>query len=253
MDFYFLGMACANKGWTPEYMTQASRFFERALASDPSNVDAMVGAAFADYVRGSASLPDERAALLAGAEATLNKALSLSPEHALAHFGLARVQAQTNRAPQSIAECERALLLDRNLAGAHTIIGVAKWFIGRGEETEAHINDALRLSPRDTNAYVWLAIAGAAKLWTGKDEEAITLLRRAIETSRNYPFAHFWLGATLANLGRTEEAQDATQAGLALDPSFTVAHQVAQSDNPIFLAQRARVFDGMRKAGVPEE
>ena len=153
MDFYFLGMACANKGWTPEHMTQASRCFERALASDPSNVDAMVGAAFADYVRGSASLPDDRAALLARAEATLNKALSLAPEHALAHFGLARVQAQTNRALQAIAECERALLLDRNLAGAHTIIGVAKWFIGRGEETEAHINEALRLSPRDTNAY----------------------------------------------------------------------------------------------------
>jgi len=253
MDFYFLGMACANKGWTPEHMTQASRCFERALASDPSNVDAMVGAAFADYVRGSASLPDDRAALLTRAEATLNNALSLAPEHALAHFGLARVQAQTNRALQAIAECERALQLDRNLAGAHTIIGVAKWFISRGEETEAHINEALRLSPRDTNAYVWLAIAGAAKLWTGKDEEAITLLRRAIETNRNYPFAHFWLGATLANVGRTEEARAAIQAGLALDPSFTAARHVAQSDNPIFLAQRARVLDGMRRAGVPEE
>ena len=82
------------------------------------------------------------------------------------------------------------------------------------------LNEALRLSPRDTNAYVWLAIAGAAKLWTGKDEEAITLLRRAIETNRNYPFAHFWLGATLANVGRTDEARAATQAGLALEPEL---------------------------------
>jgi tetratricopeptide (TPR) repeat protein len=87
---------------------------------------------------------------------------------------------------------------------------------------------------------VWLAIAGAAKLWTGKDEEAITLLRRVIETNRNYPFAHFWLGATLANVGRTDEARAATQAGLALDPSFTVARHVAQSDNPIFPACRPR-------------
>ena len=70
-------------------------------------------------------------------------------------------------------------------AGAHAIIGVAKWFSVVVEETAAHINEALRLSPRDTNAYVWLAIAGAAKLWIGKDEEAVTLLRRAIETNRN--------------------------------------------------------------------
>ncbi len=29
-------------------------------------------------------------------------------------------------------------------------IGAAKFFIGRGAETEAHILEALRLSPRDT-------------------------------------------------------------------------------------------------------
>jgi TolB-like protein len=43
MDLYFQGMACANKGLAPEHMTQASGFFERALASDPGNIDALVG------------------------------------------------------------------------------------------------------------------------------------------------------------------------------------------------------------------
>ena len=49
MDLYFQGMACLNKGLTPEHMTQARGFFERALARDPGNVEALVGTAFVDY------------------------------------------------------------------------------------------------------------------------------------------------------------------------------------------------------------
>jgi tetratricopeptide (TPR) repeat protein len=147
------------------------------------------------------------------------------------------------------------LVLDRNLTGAHAAIGNAKYFIGRAEETEAHIKEALRLSPRDTGAHVWMAVAGIAKLVLCRDEEAITWLRRAIEANRNYPMAHLWLAAALAHLGRLTEARGAAQAGLALHPSFTIARLRAgvSSDNPIYLAQRERLLDGMRKAEVPEE
>ena len=60
--------------------------------------------------------------------------------------------------------------------------------------------------------------------------------------------------AALALLGRLEEAGAATQAGLALDPNFTVRRfrSGATSNNPTFLAQRERYIEGMRLAGVPE-
>ena len=35
MDLFFQGRACWNKGFAPEYMTQARDFFERSLALDP--------------------------------------------------------------------------------------------------------------------------------------------------------------------------------------------------------------------------
>ena len=53
MDLYFQGMACLNKGMTPEYMTQARGFFERALALDPRNVEALVGMANVDAATGA--------------------------------------------------------------------------------------------------------------------------------------------------------------------------------------------------------
>ena len=51
------------------------------------------------------------------------------------------------------------------------------------------------------------------------------------------------------------EAQAALKAGLRLNPTFTLRRfrAGAFSDNPTYLARRERVYDGMRKAGVPEE
>ena len=48
MDLCFQGRAQYNKGLTPEYMAQARELFERALALDPLNIEALVGIANVD-------------------------------------------------------------------------------------------------------------------------------------------------------------------------------------------------------------
>ena len=255
MDLYFQGRACWNRGLTPEYLAQAQDFFERALALDPENVDALVGlASVVATIAGSFAI-DDRAAQLANAETALTKALSIAPQHAMAHLAMGAVQMFTNRAARGICECEHALVLDRNLADAHGCIGMAKYFFGRAEETEAHILEALRLSPRDVYAYRWMLFVGIAKAQLGADAEAVVWLRRSIEANRNFPLAHFHLAEALALLGQLEEARAAAQAGLALQPGFTLRRyrENALSDNPAYLAGRERSCEGMRLAGVPEE
>jgi tetratricopeptide (TPR) repeat protein len=157
-------------------------------------------------------------------------------------------------APQGIAECERALALDRNLVVAHAFIGMAKYALGRAEETEAHIQEALRISPRDILAYQWTVFAGFAKMLLHSDADALAWLRRSIEANRNFPAAHFLLAATLALLGELVQARAAVQAGLALNPGNTIHtwRTNAMSDNPTYLARRERIFEGLRLAGVPE-
>ena len=160
----------------------------------------------------------------------------------------------TNRAQQGIAECERALALDRNLADAHGCIGMGKYFVGRAEETEAHILDALRLSPRDVHAYRWMLFAGIAQGQLGADDEAVVWLRASIEANRNFPLAHFHLAEALALLGELDEARATARAGLALQPDFTLRRyrENALSDSPAYLGGRERSCQGMRMAGVPE-
>jgi TolB-like protein/class 3 adenylate cyclase len=257
MDFYFQGLAWLNKGFTPDNVEQARSFFDRALSADPDNVDALIGSARADAIEGAFLFVSGPKAAFAVAEAKLTKALSSVPDHARAHLLLGIVDIFTRRAAQGIAECEHALALDRNLAQAHSIIGRGKIFVGRAEETEAHVAEALRLSPRDTVAYTWMMHAGVAKLHLGSWEQAAAWFRRAIEANRNNPQPHFVLGGALAQLGRLDEAHSAVKAGLALNPAFSVSRAragwTAMSDDPTYLAQLEPVFEGLRKAGVPEQ
>jgi TolB-like protein len=53
MDHYFQGLAWLNRGITPDNVRQAQSFFNRALAADPDNVDALVGSARADLLEGA--------------------------------------------------------------------------------------------------------------------------------------------------------------------------------------------------------
>ncbi len=257
MDLYFQGMAWLNKGITPDTVAQARGFFDRALAADPDNVDALVGSAVADVRAGSLLSVADPTALFAAAEAKLTKALSSVPDHARAHLVLGYVDIQTKRAAEGIAECEHALALDRNLANAHAAVGSGKIFIGRAVETEAHITEALRLSPRDTLAFAWMTYAGIAKNRLGSYEQAVTWFRRAIEANRNYPVPYFALAAALAHLGRLDDARSTVKTGLALNPTFTVSRAraawTAMSDDPIYLAGLEPVLEGLRKAGVPEQ
>ncbi len=254
MALIFQGSDLRNKGSTPEHMEKALGFFESALKLDPINIEAMVSVAAVHAVSAALYLVDDRKARFANAETILTKALSIAPQHARAHLFLGIVQLSTNRAAQGISECERALALDRNLADAHGAIGVAKIFIGRSEETEAHIQEALRLSPRDDSVYRWMHYVGVAKLLLSSEAEAVVWLRRCLEANRNYPIAHLHLAAALARLGSLDETCAAVQAGLALDPTFTIQRMrgITLSDNPIFRAGSRRIREGMRMAGVPE-
>ncbi|HWY80709.1 MAG TPA: adenylate/guanylate cyclase domain-containing protein, partial [Roseiarcus sp.] len=171
MDLYFQGMSAYNGGLTPDRLSETRRLFERALALDPNNADAIVGAARTESAFAWSHMSDDRATHLAAAEALAVKALSIAPEKAPGHLCLGIVRIYTNRVAQGIAEVERALEIDRNLADAHGYIGIAKCFLGRAEETEMHVKDALRLSPRDTFAHLWRTYLGVASVFLGKDEE----------------------------------------------------------------------------------
>ena len=193
------------------------------MALDPGNVEAMVGLAAVDSAIGAAFMTDDWISAVCGGRGDSHQGSfpRTEPRFGPCTPGL-RPNVYEPRGSRSLARCEQALALDRNLAHAHALIGFAKYCLGRGAETEAHINEAFRLSPRDTLGYRWMVMVGLAKVQLNADAEAVVWLRRGLEANRNYSVAHFHLAAALARLGALDQARAAAKAGLAFDPTFTI-------------------------------
>jgi tetratricopeptide (TPR) repeat protein len=222
------------------------------LAIEPDHIDALIGCAAADIrevIRFEAS---ERLTVLAAAEASLSRALSLAPDSARAHLWLSHVKNHSNRSEQGLAEAELALALGGNIAQVLVAKANAKLFSGFAEGAVECRLQVLRLSPRDP--YVSYAL-GAAKLHLGDYEDAANWLGQSVAANPSFSMTHFFLAAALGQLGRAKEAYVETQVGLALNPTFTLNRfrAGAESDNPVFLKQRHNIYEGLRKAGLPEE
>ena len=86
-------------------------------------------------------------------------------------------------------------------------------------------------------------------------EEAAVWAGQSVTAYPHLPIARFFLAAALGQLGRIAEARAQAEAGLALNPGFTIRrfHEQPDCDNPIYLEQRHNIYEGLRKAGVSEE
>jgi tetratricopeptide (TPR) repeat protein len=134
-------------------------------------------------------------------------------------------------------------------------MGLARIYVGWPEEAEAYVLEALRLSPRDPILWNWFLYVGLARACLGDFAQALPWIRKSIDANRNNPWAFFHLAGCLAHLGLLDEAREEAKAGLAVNPMFTIARFRAglEGDDPVFLAQRERIIEGMRIAAVPEE
>ena len=193
------------------------------LALDPDNSEALFTSARADMAE--AGQVAEPIPLYAEAERKLKQVFKLGPKPCRRTYVHWRcLHFHRRRIAQGIAQSEHVLSLNRNLAGAHCWIGMGKIFLGHPEETEAHVLEALRLSPRDSMAHIWMMTAGAAKNLLGRSEEAVAWCRRAIETNRTHPHVYIELAIALAQIGRMGEARASIATVTEMIPGFSISH-----------------------------
>ena len=79
MDLYFQGLALLNKGLTRDTAAQARSFFDRALAADPHNVDALYGSGRVDVGEGEANSCERCHGGLRGCRSQVQQSLVLGP------------------------------------------------------------------------------------------------------------------------------------------------------------------------------
>ena len=164
---------------------------------------------------------------------------------------------------EAIAEFERALVVDPTSADAVGFLGNAYWIAGQFEKSLEYFDKATRLGPNDPNLYTWYQGKARAHFGLKNYDQAIEWSRRTIAINRSRDAtSQERLIAALALAGHDAEAHEALQVYLALPGvSKTIAANRAaanarfpnQNPNPRFLDHLDRFYEGLRKAGMPEE
>ncbi len=252
-----------TRGWAliytakkPENYQTALALFKEALGRDPTAVNALSGVGWVSALSilngWSQSPPDD----VAMARSAADRLLAIDPNHVVAHHvrGLClRFEKNTNAAKDAFLT---AVSVNPNFANSHAQLGATHMELGYPEEAVRSIERALRLSPHDPNVGHWMASMGIAHLHLERYPEAVAWLTRAHDVATSSPtlLHRAYLVSALALAARTDDARAALNVLLGIRPDATVTSfkRISRSTNSEFLRQRERLYDGLRRAGLPE-
>ena len=163
--------------------------------------------------------------------------------------------------PEAVAEYERALALDPSNVNATASLGWDYAGQGQFDKSLEYFDKAILMSPHDPFLFGFYGGEAWGNFGLKHYDQTIDWARRAIAINPNYaPYIHSVFVAALALTGHETEAREALQSYLALPstgPFKTIAafkaYYSAQGGGPPRVEANERVYDGLRKAGMPEK
>jgi TolB-like protein/class 3 adenylate cyclase/Flp pilus assembly protein TadD len=236
---------------TAEDGAEAKKFATQAIELDPGMARPRVVYAMCNVWDVLFARTETPAQTLAEAHEMARRAVELDYHDAEAHAILGVVALFMGQFDDSLRRLQTALEINPNLALAYMWGGGYYALSCQGAQARAHLNETLRLSPRDPVNYWTFAFHGLADFADGRYEEAAEWARKAIHLYHRFPTAHRLLAASCSLLGQTENARSALAALLSSAPGSTIGKTRAAVPwkDP---AVMERYLDALRQAGLPE-
>jgi tetratricopeptide (TPR) repeat protein len=153
---------------------------------------------------------------------TAEKAVAAGPNDPDAHFAMGAALLAHGRYADSAAAFRKSLQLDPGSAAARTGLAAALTGAGKATEAVAEARKAVEADPNRAEAHSILAaaiIAENPKNWT----EAIAEAQDGAFKNDKNPDVHYVVGNLFDADGRFDQAAQAYQRALSLDPEFTAA------------------------------
>jgi tetratricopeptide (TPR) repeat protein len=175
--------------------------------------------------------------------------VSLDDTNPFAHVAMAGVCLWERHHDDALREAERAIAIDPNYAGGYVLLGLALHYAGRSEEALGCLDRAMALDPYYPSMNLHHQAQAAYQL--SRYPEAVALLKRRILRKPDTDISRVWLAASYGQMGLIEEAREAWQEALRVNPDFSLEHRrkVLPYKNP---EDFEKVIDGLRKAGLAE-
>jgi adenylate cyclase len=259
-DYILRGRAFLNPP-TRDSFAKAINLFEDALALDPKSAEAQTNLAGALVSRVLTGLSASAAADLARAEGLIDQALAASPRSEYSHFVKGEMLRAQNRLEEAVPEYEMALAINPNFLPALHGLALCKLHAGLLDAVIPLEEQAIRLSPCDPSIGYRYGVIGTVHLLQSRTDEAIVWLEKARSTMSSVPFNHVRLASAYALRGEPERAAaelaearrlsgDNRYSSIARLKAGELWGSLSPNTRPMF---EATYFDGLRKAGMPEE
>jgi TolB-like protein/Tfp pilus assembly protein PilF len=235
--------------FTKDDNEEAQRLFNRAFVIEPRLAAARAHLSFShflDSVMGYSDAPQKSIAL---AEAAAKQAIAIDDKDAMAHSTLGRILTTKGDNTAAIEEQRAAIDLNPSFAMAHYGLGLALTLRGQAAEAVPEFEMASRLSPHDTQMWLFETLAAIAHILLGQFEIAEQLARSAIRRPGAGLWAHAALATVLGRVGRVEEARKSLAKLLELKPDFSQEwfESILIGVDPSFTDA---IFEGLYKAGL---
>jgi adenylate cyclase len=188
-------------------------------------------------------------------------ASSRSPD---AHYARAQVLRAQGRCEEAISEYETVIAVDRNRVNALSQLAHCKILTGSPEEAIRLVEQAIRLSPRDPFIATWYGRIGTVRLLQSRIDEAIVWFERARNNNPGHPARHAPLASAYGLKGDLDRAaaELAEARRLSSDDRYSSIARLEAAGYTgtgswgvpkVRALFEATYFDGLRKAGMPEE
>ena len=229
----------------------AQKFFERAIALDPSFAGGYSGLAAAQIQAASTFISGDLAEVIKSAAGHARRAVALDAADAEARTCLGRVLLLQGNYEGARVEVERALAISPNLASAHGMLGSTLIFSGHPREGLVALERGIRLDPRDPRSGISINQVVLSLYFAREYEAAIAAAKQVIHSYPDHPLVYRWLAAALGQAGRIDEAKEALAKAIAIAPaSFDL---YVRCRVPWHRPEdHAHTLDGLRKAGWQE-
>jgi TolB-like protein len=248
-DHYMRGIASAYQ-WTSEATSEALRHYYKAIELDPKFALAHALATTSYGWRKTNGWVTDTASEIAETKRLAERAIQLGQDDAqvLCWSGTA-LSYVGGEVDAGLALIERALRLNPNLMDAWFSSGFIRLTLGDWSLAVEHFAHAMRLSPFDPLLFMMQQGTAIGYFYTGRYDEAAAWSAKSIAGNPN-PSALRITAASNAFLGRQEQAQKAIVRLRELEPAVRIA--TIKYPVPLRPSDRARLEEGLRKAGLPE-
>lgn len=232
--------------------TEAINHLQDAISIDPLLSIAWSHLSNCYWHEGIFGWASDPATAYAEADNAARKALALDDSDWLAHtmLGLCDMWNRKDH-DTSLQRLSRALELNPSASIAHHAMACSLEFAGRPEDAIAHLMTVMKLDPQYRNNTGLLADFALTYMLLEQFEDSATYGRKSISLKSDYTRAHHRLAASLAHLGRIDEAKDVLDDARRLDNDLSL-EQVRSSYPFANPAHLDILLSGLRKAGLPE-